>query len=585
MSLVPPVSRRASRAVAHAAAESTPERRHIALIGLMGCGKTSVGRRLAERAGMTFVDLDELIVSRQGQSITEIFRAGGEVAFRAFERAALREVLEQRAPTLIAAGGGTFVDGTMRSWLLGAARVVFLKASPKTLLGRIGEGDERLRRPLLSGPDPMAAIERLLATRAAAYEQADFAVGTDGCTIDEVVDELVRTLRLGSLPERPGRRLRPPHDEPAARQVAPREGKRPEGSASSVDVAGGSYVVELHDEAGAWLIERIAALLPQGRLAILTDDNVAPLHAQPLLQDLLAQGRQVTLHRVAPGEGSKSLTVASRIYDELSTAGLDRHDALLAVGGGVVGDLGGFVASTYMRGIGLLQIPTTTLAAVDASVGGKTALNTPRGKNLVGTFYRPRGVLVSLAHLATQNPRLHVAGLIEAFKMALALDADVFATFERDARALRDRVREPLLLALREAIGLKAQVVSADEHEQGLRAVLNLGHTIGHAIEAGEGFRLLHGEAVALGMVAELEWAESEKLSQGVLGRLIALLEALELPTDWRSYRVDLDAMRLDKKKRGASVRLPIVTQVGAHTFQDVPQTTLVSFVQQGSQR
>ncbi|HET6343891.1 MAG TPA: 3-dehydroquinate synthase family protein, partial [Myxococcota bacterium] len=267
------------------------------------------------------------------------------------------------------------------------------------------------------------------------------------------------------------------------------------------------------------------------------------------------------------------------LYDELLDAGLGRADALVALGGGVVGDMTGFVASTYMRGIGYVQVPTTTLAAVDSSVGGKTAVNTRRGKNLVGTFYPPRAVLIAAAHLRTQDRRGHAAGLCEALKMAACLDAELFAEMESTAARLVSLDPAATLAIIRRAVALKAAVVSRDEREMGERAVLNYGHTLGHAIETGEGYRLLHGEAVGLGMLAEADWAESEGLATHISGQLMRALLAMNMPCEWRRAKVDVGALGLDKKRAGAEVKMPVVRTLGSYEMHNVPLAKLVSYV------
>jgi 3-dehydroquinate synthase len=341
-----------------------------------------------------------------------------------------------------------------------------------------------------------------------------------------------------------------------------------------------TYNVELRHDAGAWLIDAIDAATPNARLFILTDQTVAALHADALTRALVGRGRQVTLHSVPAGEGSKTLETASRLYDELLLAGVCRTDAVVALGGGVVGDLAGFVASTILRGIRSVQVPTTTLAAVDASVGGKTAVNSPRGKNLIGTFHQPQAVLIAREHLATQNPRQHAAGLAEVVKIAATSDALLFERVERDAKALLEFAPQPLLDVIARAVELKALVVGRDEREQGERAILNYGHTIGHAIESGERFRLLHGEAVMLGMLAEAEWAVTQGGSPKVVERLSALAKALALPTSWTAARIDLGALALDKKRQGEEVRLPVVPKPGTVELRNVSLEALASFVQ-----
>jgi shikimate kinase/3-dehydroquinate synthase len=598
------------------------ERQHVAIVGFMGAGKSTVGRLLADRLGASFVDLDEVIVRKAGRTIAEIFREHGEVGFRAHERAALREVLEGQGPLVIATGGGTFVDTSMRGWVQSAARTVYLKASPEVLFNRIGVGPGRTIRPLLSGPDPLATIRRLLKERSSAYEQCEITVATDRASCEEVVEDVLSALkerpRASARAERTeGESIsaaedtsaatrdtpvalhahRPGGDSPVAQNDTTR-GSHPIADDAEPEQAGllagerallrvhareGSYPIEMRASPGGWIADAIAAVSPGARLAVISDTTVAALHAAVLVRDLSQLDRPVTLHTFAPGEGSKTLATAAQLYDELLGAGLARADAVVALGGGVVGDVAGFVASTFLRGVSLVQVPTTTLAAVDSSVGGKTGVNTPRGKNLVGTFHAPRAVLVASSHLATQSVRQHAAGLIEALKMAAALDAVAFEAMVSDLQAVLGFDAAALARTISRAVGLKAGVVGRDERERGERAVLNFGHTVGHAIETGEAYRLLHGEAVGLGMLAEASWAEAEGLAEGVVAPLAAALSALGAPTQWRDAHIDFAAMAIDKKRQGGGVRLPIVRRIGTYELKTVPLEQLVEYLQKRS--
>jgi 3-dehydroquinate synthase len=559
--------------------------RHVALVGFMGAGKTSVGRGVAQRTGMAFVDLDELIADSTGKSIPEIFRDHGEVGFRARERAMLREILSRPAPHVIATGGGTFVDPTMREWMQESSRTIYLQADAEVLFRRLGEM-QRQERPLLHGPDPRETVRRLLAERTPAYEQCDLTVHTDEARVEEVVDQIVHQLRLERQrtgPTLPSPRTRASGNVAASgalgRDAGPQTATRPVEVVSHV----GTYQVQMRAEAGAWLADEIARVCPGTQVAVISDRTVGPLHAEPIARDLRQRGKSVSVLTVPPGDATKTLETAGRLYDELIASGLDRAGAVVSVGGGMVGDLAGFVAATLYRGVSYVQVPTTTLGAVDASIGGKNAVNTPRGKNLVGTIHPPAAVLVAVAHLATQPRREHAAGLAEALKMAATLDGALFDALVHDATKLLSFEAEPLLLAMRRAVALKAEVVALDEHENADRVVLNYGHTIGHAIEVGERFQLLHGEAVALGMVAEAEWAQAEGISSEVCSQLKVGLQALGLRGDWRKTAVDADAIGVDKKRVGGNIRLPIVPSLGSFEIRNLPVAALVGYVRSRS--
>ena len=309
---------------------------------------------------------------------------------------------------------------------------------------------------------------------------------------------------------------------------------------------------------------------------VVTDANVravADRHAEALA----AQGIAAEVAAVPPGEGSKSLEQAAELLDLLIALKADRHSAVVAVGGGVVGDLAGFVASTYARGIPLLMAPTTLLAQVDSSVGGKVAVNRPAAKNIVGAFHQPSGVWIDTGSLASLPPRELRCGMAEVVKYGVILDSAFFEAVERDAAAVL--ALEPGVVAsvVARCCELKAEVVSEDEREEtGLRAVLNFGHTIGHAIEAvaGYGGPFQHGEAVAAGMVAESRLAERLGwIDPGLTDRLRHLLRLLGLPTDAPGLDRGalLDAMTLDKKNRGGRIRFVLPRRLGSVELTDAP--------------
>lgn len=556
--------------------------KHIALVGFMGAGKTTVGKALAEALQRNFIDVDDAITEVTGKTISDIFRESGEVVFRARERGVIRDLLNQVEPMVIATGGGTFADPQSRSLLRSSAHTVYLKASSALLAHRLIDEDGKATRPMLAGPDPLATLNRLLDSRVAAYEESQTTVVCDHKTVSEIVTEVVNKLQ-----NKPSQTA-PANNKTAAPAVFGTSVVSHPFTSSDIDVhntmtvasSAGEYPVIVHAEAGAWIAEAITSIARGQRIAVISDATVAGLHAAPLIKNLQNAGKQVTLLTFAPGEESKSLDTVAMIYDQLLDAGFGRNDLLVALGGGVVGDLTGFVAATYMRGIAYVQVPTTTLAAVDSSVGGKTGVNTLRGKNLVGAFYPPKAVLLSASHLATQTRRAHAAGLVEALKMAVTLDCDLFDDMIATAEALLDFEPTMLLPTILRAISLKADVVAQDEHEQGMRAVLNFGHTIGHAIEAGEGYRLLHGEAVALGMVGEAQWAEQAGLSREISKQIERGLSALDVPAHWQDARFDMAALGLDKKRVGSGVLLPIVREIGSFELRTIPMATLTEFLE-----
>jgi 3-dehydroquinate synthase len=314
---------------------------------------------------------------------------------------------------------------------------------------------------------------------------------------------------------------------------------------------------------------------------IVTDANIAETHAATVRQSLLAAGWRCETEVLPAGEPSKSLDVVTRVYDRLIAMQADRRTVIVAVGGGVVGDAAGFIAATYTRGLPFVQIPTTLLSAVDSSVGGKTGVNHPLAKNMIGAFYQPIGVLIDTAALETLPDREYRAGLAEVVKYGVILDAEFFAYLEHHADAINARQPETVRHIIAKSCQLKAMVVEQDEFEAtGLRAVLNYGHTFGHAFEALCGYgQLLHGEAVGIGMVHASRLAERRGLIDGsATARQVSLLKALHVPTalpDGVNLSADaiLARMRLDKKAVAGSLRFVLPTKIGeVKTCSDIPE-------------
>ena len=338
------------------------------------------------------------------------------------------------------------------------------------------------------------------------------------------------------------------------------------------------------------LLERagflLAELLPQAsRIFVLTVPPVRRRWGAKFLRSLTTAGFKPQVVQMADGEPAKKLATVETLAEKLARLGADRKAVLIALGGGVVGDVTGLLASLYMRGVELVQVPTTVLAQVDASIGGKTGVNLAAGKNLLGTFYHPRAVLIDPAVLKTLPDRQFRAGLYEALKCGVIGDVDLFLRFEQNrARILkRDPVELEWLIA--QSVKLKAEVVSADEHEGGLRRVLNLGHTIGHALEAETGYRgLLHGEAVAWGMVAATNIALSVGRTDSVTaGRIAdAVLSLGRLPEVKVSARKILVRLQADKKTQNGVVHFVLPREIGkVEVAADVPENIVVAAVEE----
>ena len=341
------------------------------------------------------------------------------------------------------------------------------------------------------------------------------------------------------------------------------------GARATVPVALGerSYAIELGHDWLETIGARIGVLLGVERVAIVSVAPVARRYAPILARGLAKSGARAGRIIVPDGDASKNLRELARLYEKFIELALDRHAAVVALGGGVVGDLAGFAAASFLRGIPFVQVPTTVLAMIDASIGGKTGVNLAQGKNLVGAFHQPRGVFIDTATLASLPMRERAAGLAELIKAAAIWDEDLFAWLEHHVEAFLALEPEIVLHGLARACAIKAEVVSRDEHEGGLRRLLNFGHTLGHAIEKHARYRgILHGEAVAIGMVFAARRSEALGLSpSGTAQRLAVLLERAGLPTRVpdRPRKAYLSAIGVDKKRQGDGIHFVVLKGIG----------------------
>lgn len=334
-----------------------------------------------------------------------------------------------------------------------------------------------------------------------------------------------------------------------------------------------SYSIAIDNGLLADVGRRCRGLELAGRAAVVTNPTVAALYAETVMTSLAASGYQPLLIEMPDGEAYKTSQTLNQVYDQLIEAGFDRRCFIVALGGGVVGDLAGFAAATYLRGIPFVQLPTTLLAQVDSSVGGKTGIDHPRGKNLIGAFHQPRLVLADVATLTTLPEREYRAGLAEVIKYGVVLDRAFFELLEANIERLLARDRELIVTVVARCCALKAWVVEQDEHEAGLRSVLNYGHTLGHAFEALAGYAgLVHGEAVAIGMMLAAQLSEREGLcSAAERGRIVALLRTLGLPTETPAAGRDelMAALTQDKKSRAGVIQYICNQGLGAHAVRE----------------
>jgi shikimate kinase / 3-dehydroquinate synthase len=533
--------------------------RSIVLVGLMGAGKTSIGRRLAARLGMPFRDADAEIELAAGCSIPELFSRYGESDFRAGERRVIRRLLSGD-PLVLAFGGGAFMDAETRAAAREEAVSVWLRCPLPTLLRRVAGRDNR---PLLADGEPGDVLQRLIDVRYPVYAEADVIVDCGDENPDLTTSRVLNALLAWRSP----RRL-------------------------SVVLPSASYDVVIGDELLARAGALLAPRLEQKRAMVVTDATVAELHLPALLRGLSATGFTTGQITVPAGEASKNLATWQSVVDQLLEARVERRTAVIALGGGVVGDLAGFAAATTLRGLPFVQIPTTLLSQVDSSVGGKTGVNTVRGKNLVGAFYQPRMVLADTGTLATLPPRELRAGYAEIAKAGLIGDAAFFAWCEANGAAVVGGDREAQAEAIRRACAFKAAVVGDDEREEKPndgRALLNLGHTFGHALEAEYGYTggLLHGEGVAVGL--GLAFRLSARLGHCAAGdadRVVSHVAAMGMPAELRMLNRRFSAATLighmgrDKKVRDGALKFILARGIGqAFTAGDVPMEAVTELL------
>ncbi|MBN8616719.1 MAG: 3-dehydroquinate synthase [Deltaproteobacteria bacterium] len=480
--------------------------RHVFLSGPMGAGKSTVGPRLAALLGRSFVDLDAAIATETGLHVAEIFRSKGEATFRRLEADVARRLIGHDVPSVFALGGGTVEDADTRARLLDRGVLITLSAPLDTLLDRAArDPSSPVSRPLLGAHpgDPQAreALARILERRAPAYAEAHRVIDTASATPDEIARTIASSLD---------------HD---ARSVVVRLGAR-------------SHRVVIADGAASSLANELE-VLDASSVVVVTDANVRELAerwAAPIQ-------RSVTWVELPAGEAAKTIHSIERIWDVALAARIDRGAVVVAIGGGVVGDMAGFAAATLLRGLRVVQVPTTLLAMVDSSVGGKTGIDRAQGKNLVGAFHQPSLVLCDVSALETLPVRELRAGWAEVVKTAWIEGEGDVAALEAAVETLRANAPEgrgAIEAAIRRAVRTKARIVAMDENERGPRRWLNLGHTYGHAIEAASGYALVHGEAIAVGLVAAMRLSErSGRASAADVARMRSLLGSFGLDVRW----------------------------------------------------
>lgn len=559
---------------------AVPQR--IILSGFSGAGKSAAGPLIAERLRWRFTDTDALAEEAAGKRILEIFREDGEESFREREAAALAAALAEER-VVVSTGGGAVLRPANRRLMAASGFIVCLEARPETIFARLHSRAEAapLDRPLLASDDPLGRIRELKAARQHLYALCDWTVHTDGLSPAEVADEAVRAYELHAA----AAFASPARLEALTAAAAPAPASTlhavPAGAACVVRGALRSYPVYV-----AWgmLGELGAKLRAEGltRFAyVVSDEKVWHHLGDEVEASLRAAEVPFDVFTVPPGEESKTLASAAQIYDWLIGHRAERGHCLVAVGGGVATDLGGYAAATFARGLPVVHVPTSMLGQVDAAIGGKVAVNHPQAKNMIGVFHQPRFVLADPAVMRTLDAREVRSGLAEAIKHGLIADEGYLAFLEQNAEAVLRLDRDAVTEAVRRSAQIKAAVVSADEFETtGLRSTLNYGHTLAHAIESTTGYRRFrHGEADGVGMMAAGEISvRMGLLPRETLDRQRAVLERYGLPTHASGLDRDrlLAAVALDKKVQGRRVRWVLLEGIGRPVLRDdVPDETV----------
>jgi len=501
----------------------------IFLYGPSGSGKSSVGKILAGNLNRTFIDLDDQIEIRSGMTIQKIFNLESEIGFRIREKDTLSEIID-RDNSVVALGGGTLTTLENRTLVEGTGPVIVLNASISELKRRV-ENDPTIR-PLLID-DPKNKFDELLKKRESHYQSFSNNVDTSRKVPEEIVWDIQILIGMFHL-------------------KGMTSGKKP------------GYDVFIKDGLLNSIADLAAVQSIPGPIVVVTDDNVSQYYLTQVINSLESLGYEPTGFSISAGEASKTIATISKLWDYFLTNQIERKSTIFALGGGVVGDLTGFAAATYLRGVPWVGIPTSLLAMVDSSVGGKTGADLPQGKNLIGSFYPPSNVIIDPLVLKSL-PRVELEnGMAEVIKHGVIGDPLLFSFCGKEKVAEKPSSMSELV---KRALAVKVKIIESDPYEKGLRETLNFGHTIGHGIELVSNFKVRHGEAVAIGMVAESKLGEMQGISEEGLSDVIAkTLISQNLPVSIPSG-LDKDeiikVIRRDKKVSNGKVNFALPTSVG----------------------
>ncbi|PCG82786.1 3-dehydroquinate synthase [Streptomyces sp. WZ.A104] len=531
----------------------------VVLVGPMGVGKSSVGELLAARLGTTYRDTDADVVAEAGKPIAEIFYDEGEEHFRALERRAVAAAVAEHSGVL-SLGGGAVLEGTTRE-LLADRPVVYLSMNVEEAVRRVGLG---AARPLLA-VNPRKQWRELMDARRHLYEEvARTVVPTDGRTPEEVAQAIIDALELPEGPAAPG---------------VENTGMTQQGT-TRIQVAGTAGSDPYEVLVGHQLLGELPQLIGDRakRVAVLHPEALAET-GEAVRQDLADQGYEAIAIQLPNAEEAKTVEVAAYCWKALGQTGFTRTDVIVGVGGGATTDVAGFVAASWLRGVRWIAVPTTVLGMVDAAVGGKTGINTAEGKNLVGAFHPPAGVLCDLAALDSLPVHDYVSGMAEIIKAGFIADPVILDLIEADPEGARTPAGPHTAELIERSIRVKAEVVSSDLKESGLREILNYGHTLGHAIEKNERYKWRHGAAVSIGMVFAAELGRlAGRLDDATADRHRTVLESVGLPLAYRGDQWPklLENMKVDKKSRGDLLRFIVLDGIGKPTVLEGPDPAVL---------
>lgn len=517
----------------------------IVLTGIMGAGKTTIGSKLAEKLGFYFIDSDQEIEDSSGLSIAEIFKTKGEKYFRELEKDVITKILNRDEKIVLSLGGGAFMDKSIRDLIKMRAISIWLYADLDILLHRISTKNIR---PLLHNVDKRATLSDLIIKRYPTYREADIHIDTGKDNHEILIKNIVK--KISDL----------------SKEKLPKE-------IVKVDLKDKSYDIVIGSETILELSERIKKIKSYSKIIVLTDKNIAKIHLQKLNFELAKLNIEIHSIIVPAGENAKSFANLENVLEQILAIGVDRKSLLVAFGGGVVGDLCGFAASIVLRGIDFIQVPTTLLASVDSSVGGKTAINSKSGKNLIGSFYQPKLVLCDIDFLETLPERDFVCGYAEVVKYGFICDKRFFEFLDSNLEQIKSRDKEILQKMIVKSCQIKADVVGLDEKENDVRATLNFGHTFGHVFEMKTEYSdvLFHGEAVAIGMVMAAKMSTNLKmLNPDLILTIERHLKKIGLPTDLskiktKSWNVKdlVSCLYKDKKTEDKNLTFILLEDIG----------------------